>query len=111
MIANPETLYRNINVTNGTAANIKSSSGQLTSYFLSNSGGSACYVKFYDKASATASDTPALTIYVPSAGAANLSGISWTFNSAISIRAVSGFADSDNTAPSAGSIIANLGYR
>lgn len=109
MIANPESLYKNLNVTNGTASQVRTGGGVLSSYYLANTGSSACFVKFYDKVGATASDPPIAVLYLPPSGAANMSRLGWAFSTGLGIRAVTGVADNDNTAPTANSVVVSLG--
>ena len=91
---------------------IKASAGQVGGYFISNLVDSPVYVKFYNKATApTSSDTPVLTLAIPSSAAANVLGVAGLqFNTGISWRASTGVADNDNTAPAANQVVANVFY-
>lgn len=86
---------------------VKTSSGKLWGFNIINRHTADIYVKFYDKASNAinaASDVPLLTLMVPSSGSIfqepNYPRFAiCEFNTAISVRAVTGVADTDTTAP------------
>lgn len=92
---------------------IKSSAGYLEGYYFSNSDlASPVYVKVYDQATApSSSDTPKLRYMIPAGGGANLDNINLPFTNGISIRACTGAADNDNTAPSSNQVIVNVYYK
>ena len=107
----PLLTYRNLDV-QITGSVIKAYAGGIFDLTMSNTSAAIRYVKLYDKATApTASDTPVRTYFLPP---------SWTivvpisdginYVNGISIRASTGVADSDNTAPSANDVIVNIGY-
>lgn len=91
---------------------VKASPGRLFGWHLFNNNAAKLYVKVYDKATAaTSADTPKLTIEI-AAGSSDryeiASGL--RFDAGISVRACTGVADADNTAPSANDVVANLFY-
>jgi hypothetical protein len=93
--------------------NIKASAGQLGGWFLSNLSGSATiFFKIYNTSIApTNLDTPILTIPLKSGTAANVElsrGV--PLGAGIGIRATTGVADNDNTAPGANEAITNIFY-
>lgn len=106
-------LYRNINLV-ATGVSIKGSAGQVKWYYIANNAATARFVKLYDKASAptVGTDTPVLTLEIPSGSAANVSvpdGLQFTLG--IGIGATQLVADNDTTAPSANDLVVNIGYK
>ena len=105
-------VYRNINL-GSSGVNIKSSAGQIYGWFLFNTSASIRYVKVYNKSSSPSvgSDTPFMTIPLPSGGGANVnftSGI--TLSSGIGVGATTGVADGDSGAPAANDVVVNIIY-
>lgn len=107
----PLLTYRNINL-GVTGQVIKSSKGQVFEYYFYNTSASVRFIKLYDKATAaTSSDTPLRTYPIPATSGANVyisQGLE--FLNGIGIRACTGVADNDNTAPSANDVVVNVGY-
>jgi len=106
-------IARDIDLDEATPANIKASAGQVGGWYLYNNAATTVYVKLYNKASAPilASDTPKMTIPVPSGGAANVeisSGIE--FDTGIGWACTTGVADNDTGSPAANDMVANLLY-
>lgn len=91
---------------------VKASAGQIYGYQLFNTTASALrYVKIYNKAAPTSSDTPIKTILVPPSGGANLAlPVGIACGTAIGIRITTGYADNDTGAVTAGDVIVNLDY-
>jgi hypothetical protein len=93
---------------NSTAQTVKSSAGNI--YYLNlvnlDATPSIIYVKFYNKTGATSSDTPFLTIPVAS-GVGQMVNIRniIPFDTACSVRCVTGSADNNTTAPATSPII------
>jgi len=84
----------------------------VTGMVLSNAHNSARYFKIYNKATAaTSSDMPVMTILLPHAGSMSISGLSIPFPAGFSVRACTGLADNDNTAPGANEVTVNIFYR
>lgn len=105
--------YRNIDMST-TGASVKATPGCVYGGdFFNNHATLARYVKLYDKASAaTSSDTPLRTYRIPANGGMTFSkAVGITFTLGISIRACTGVADNDNTAPSTNDVIVNLDYK
>jgi len=103
--------YRNINLgTVGTA--VKTAAGNLYGYYLGNNGTSSLFIKIYNVTTApTSTDTPALTLYVPTSAAANINfPIPVNFATGIGVRATGAVADNDNTAPASNQAVINLFY-
>jgi hypothetical protein len=50
-----------------------------------------------------------MTLAIPAGASANAAGLGWRFTNAISIRATVNRGDTDDTAPTAGDVIVNLG--
>jgi len=107
----PLLTYRNLDV-QITGSIVKANAGGIFDLTMSNAAASIRYVKLYDKATVpTASDTPIRTYLLPPTSTVVVpvtDGIN--FSSGISIRATTGVADNDNTAPSANDVIVNIGY-
>ena len=85
--------------------------GSIVGWFLSNSRTSAIYIKLYDRVNPpdVATSQPDMTIMLPASSAANVSfqrGI--PFKNGIWAIAVTGYADTDTTSPSAGEVITNF---
>ena len=94
---------RKTNLTN-TAFEVKDSKGNLIGWNIINPNALVVYVKFYDKAAAkvnAATDVPKLTLMVPASGTLYVApnAIQQEFGTAISMRACTGLADTDNTSP------------
>jgi hypothetical protein len=93
---------------NSTAQTVKSSGGNIYNLNLVNLDAtpSIIYVKFYNKTGATSSDTPFLTIPVAS-GVGQMVNIRniIPFDTACSVRCVTGSADNNTTAPATSPII------
>lgn len=109
----PDTLltYRNLDL-KATGQVVKSSGGKIYEYHISNNNAAALYVKMYDKATApTNSDTPIRTLFIPTKAVIVLySDHGIPFANGISLRACTGVADNDNTAPSTNDVVANISY-
>jgi hypothetical protein len=96
--------------TGNTAVAVKASAGKIYGFNIINPHSSSIYVKFYDIAAGSvnpASDKPTYTIMVSASGEDILRGLDVPFNfeTAISMRAVTGVADTDTTAPASLPII------
>lgn len=86
---------------------------KLFGYYVHNKNAAVLYLKLYNKATAptVGSDTPVLTIPVPSGAAANVSfarGIA--FSTGLGVGATTGVADNDTGAPGANDMVLNLFY-
>ena len=107
----PLLTYRNLDV-QITGSIIKAFAGGILDLTMSNANAAIRYVKLYDKATApTSSDTPIRTYLLPPSSTVVVpvtDGID--FVNGISIRASTGVADSNNTAPTANDVIVNIGY-
>lgn len=108
----PYLTYRNISLST-TGQVIKASSGCIYEYYFYNSGGAIVYIKLYNKATAaTSSDTPVRTYAVGAGQGANCAiDLGIQFLTGIGIRASTGVADNDNTAPGANEVTVNIGFR
>ena len=102
------------NSTNGT--NIKSSSGNLYGWSITNTNASIRYVKVYDKSTtpSVGTDTPILTIMIP--GNANGTGNNifisggMAFTNGLGIGITTGAPDNDTGAVGANEVIVNMFY-
>lgn len=104
--------YRNIDL-GVTGVSIKASAGCVYGGdFFNNDATNAMFVKLYDKATAPDSaDTPLRTYRLPPGGGITFSkAMGITFDNGIGIRACTGVADNDNTAPDANDVIVNLDW-
>lgn len=104
-------VYRNISLL-ATGQVVKASGGRLYGWQMFNNNAAKLYVKFYDKATAGGTgDTPKLTIEIAAGASDEISVLAGLrFDSGIGVRACTGVADNDNTAPSANDVIVNLFY-
>lgn len=96
------TKVRNVAL-NSTAAAVKASAGNIFAINIANPHSAAIFVKFYDKAAASvnpAADVPVFTVCVPATSPYTWRGVDLpiAFSTAISMRCVTGFADTDTTA-------------
>lgn len=91
---------------------VKASAGAIGGWYIYNGATSVRYVKLYDKATAPdATDTPTMTLPIPSSSAANVEfAMGIPFAAGISCRATTGVADADVGAPAANDVIVNLLY-
>lgn len=107
----PLLTYRNLDAQT-TGSVVKAFKGGVFEITVSNANAAARFLKLYDKATApTAADTPIRTYYLPPLSLTPIptpDGIN--FELGISLRASTGVADSDNTAPTANDVIVNIGY-
>lgn len=110
------TKYRNLDV-DETGAVVIATPARISTLIVSNvSATTPVFLKVYDKATAaTASDTPEFTIPVPPADEAPSTvvvpfalGREAPFSNGISIRAVTGVADNDNTGAATNTCIVNM---
>jgi hypothetical protein len=107
-------IYRNID-TQPTGVLIQAGQSFLTGWALTNTGGSAVFVKLYDTATAPdATQTPIATIALPANTHSTQNGNDGpqtggvVFQRGMGIRATTLVADSDATAPSANQVVVNL---
>lgn len=107
----PLLTFRNINLGN-TGQVVKANAGGVFAIYISNTGGAAAYVKFYNKATAaSASDTPTHTLTLPAA-----SVVAWPvtdgikFDTGISVRATTEVADAGTTSPGSNEVVVNIEY-
>jgi len=107
------TNYRNISLLN-VGQVVKDRPGSIYGFIVTNTAATPRYLKIYNKATAaTQSDVPVMTITVPANGSVNVREDTpmLFFSIGISVRATTGVADADNTAPSANEVTLNLIYR
>jgi hypothetical protein len=86
--------------------------GLITIFHISGGGGGNKFVKIYNKATTpTASDVPLLTLVARTNETVNIvPAIPLFFNQGLSYRMTANYADSDNTAVSAGELAINVAY-
>lgn len=107
-------IFRSIDL-DETEEQVKGSAGQVYGWYIFNADASdTLYVKFYNATAANVTvgtTTPVMTIPVPSGAGANVeftNGIE--FDTAITVAATTGIADSDTGAPAANEVIVNVFY-
>lgn len=107
----PVLLYRNINLLN-IGSVIKGEAGKLVAVELRTTATAERFVKFYDKATQpTFNDPVKITFTITNAAPAMfILPADMPFVNGIGIRAVTGVADNNNTAPSASSVFVNVFY-
>lgn len=107
--------YRKVAANDTNADVIKAAPGKVHGWHLVNKSAATRYVKLYDKATTpvVGTDTPAITVQIPanSAETFNLGNNGPQFDTGIGVGIVTGAADSDTTAPTAGDVIAQIFYR
>ena len=107
----PLLTYRNLDA-QITGSIVKASAGGIFDLTVSNANAAIRYLKLYNKATApTSADTPVRTYMLPPSSTVVIpvtDGINFT--AGISLRASTGVADNDNTAPAANDVIVNIGY-
>lgn len=106
--------YTLISAATNNSTNIKASAASLYSYSISNTNAAARMVKLYNKATAPTcgTDTPTFRIVVPANGTVTWSNaVGWNFGTGLGICAVTGAADTDNTAVAANDLFVQLKYR
>lgn len=104
--------WRSIAIVN-TGLVVKSKPGQIYTINAHNLNAAVRYLKVYDKATAaSSSDTPVMTIPLPPGAMPSMAfdtGVE--FSTGISVRATTGLADNDNTAPTSGETIVTITYK
>lgn len=107
----PVLLYRNINLLN-LGSVIKNEAGKLVAVDFRTTAAAERYVKLYDKATAPASTDPVkITFTITNAAPATfILPADMEFLAGIGIRATTGIADNNNTAPAANSVFVNVWY-
>jgi hypothetical protein len=98
---------------NATGQIAKASGGRLYGWQFTNTGAAVAYVKIYNLATAPTSATvPVITIPVAATSGSAFfhHPIGIGFSSGISVRAVTGVADNDNTGAGTNEVIAQLFY-
>lgn len=93
---------------NTTFQNVKSTPGNVFAYRIINAAASVIYVKFYNKTGAVFTDTPFMTIAVPTgvgSSVVNDYPIGKFFATALSIRCTTGILDADIASPATAPII------
>lgn len=107
-------LYRSIDL-DESEEEVKATAGTLYGWFIFNAAASTRYVKIYNATAANVTvgtTTPLMTIPIPAGAGSNVeftNGIK--FDTAISIAATTGVADSDTGAPAANDVIMNVTYK
>jgi len=104
-------IFRSISIVN-TGVAVKSSPGQIFSIAAHNLNVGARYLKVYNKAAPTASDTPLMTIVLP---VGSMPPITFPrgadFTVAIGLRVTAALADNDNTAPTTAETVLVITYK
>lgn len=103
-------VFRSLSVL-ATGIAVKSAPGTLFSIHAHNVNATARYLKVYNKAAPTSSDTPALTLLLASGANQFLFPKGIFFSTAIGIRATTELADNGTTAPSANETIVNATFK
>jgi hypothetical protein len=107
-------VYRVKSLNTDNAAAIKAAPGVVAGWFIQNTTGTAIYVKLYDKSTAPdpASDVPRVTLQIPANGFIShpVGPVGMAFGTGIGILIVTGAADTDDTAVSAGACLASIAF-
>lgn len=111
-------IYRSIDLDEGTLEIVKNTAGTLYGMWVTNTATTTRFIKFYDAASGTAgTGTPVITIGIPGnssddvGGAFGPGGVGIAFATGICFGAVTGVADNDTGAPGTNDVIANVFYK
>lgn len=111
-------IYRSIDLDEGTGEVIKGSAGQLYALWVTNTATTTRFIKIYNAATCTmGTGTPVMTIGIPGnasddiAGHFTAGGYGIEFSTGICFGATTGVADADTGAPGANDIIADALYK
>ncbi len=111
------TIFRSIDLDEGTLEVVKASAGQLYWIHVINLATAVRFVKIYNATSGTiGTGTPVLTFPIPTQGDSNGAGFTLSipngiaFGTGISIGASTGIADADTGAPGTNEVVVNLGF-
>ena len=111
-------IFRSIDLDEGTLEVVKASAGQVYSAWVTNTATATRWIKFYDATSGTAgTGTPVITIGIPGnssddiGAVLNAGGYGLAFATGICVGAVTGVADNDTGAPGANDVIINVFYK
>lgn len=111
------TIFRSIDLDEGTLEVVKASAGQLYWMHVINLASAVRFVKIYNATSGTiGTGAPVLTFPIPTQGDTNGAGFTLSipngvaFATGISIGASTGIADADTGAPGANEVVVNLGF-
>jgi hypothetical protein len=103
-----------------TEEEVKATAGQIYGMWVTNTGTATAFVKLYNATAANVTvgtTTPVITIGIPGNSTDDVSGnfgpggMGISFDTAISVAAVTEAADNGTTAPSANSVIVNIFYK
>lgn len=111
-------IYRNIDV-DEVDVTVKASAGQIYGLWFTNTAVATRFLKFYNATTANVvvgTTTPVITIALPGNTTDDISGVFSSaygiqFDTAITIAATTGIADSDTGAPTANDVVVNLFYK
>lgn len=106
------TTYKNLSVINS-GVNIKASGGAIYGWYIYNNAAAVRYLKLYNLATTPTigTDTPFITIGIPSASAANVfTPFGIIFDTGIGIGGTNGVADNNAGAPTANDLVVNIFY-
>ena len=93
-----------------TAVDLVSEPCRVVWYWIANEDTGTVYVKLYNKTGATSADTPIATFVLGTLEKANCACMI-DCSVALSVRACTGRADNDNTAPTANKVSINVAYQ
>lgn len=102
-----------------TEEEVKATAGQVYGIWFTNTNASTRWLKFYNATAANVTvgtTTPVITIALPGNSSDDISGLfnsthGMSFDTAITVAATTGVADSDTGAPSANDVICNIFYK
>lgn len=111
-------IYRSIDLDEGTGEVIKSAPGQLFALWVTNRSSTTRYIKLYNATSCTmGTGTPVITLPIPGNATDNIAGHftaggkGIAFTTGICFGATTGLADADTGAPAANDVVANAFYK
>lgn len=110
-------IKRYLDLQNGAANVVKAAPGCLYGLWICNLATTTRYVKVYNRTSATTgTHTPVITLPIPGNSSDDVlaalaaGGVGIRFDTGICISCSTALADNDNTAPTAGDVVAHVFY-
>lgn len=114
----PASIFRSIDLDEGTLEVVKASPGYVYGMWASNTATATRFIKFYNATSGTAgTGTPVITLAIPGNATDDVTGnfgpggMGINFSTGICVGATTGVADADTGAPGTNDVIVNIFYK